>query len=187
MTHATLLLSVSVLLVLLGMAVASDVRRRRIANRLVLCGLLLALALHALALSGGSAGLAGSTVWAPLAGLLAGGLALLPLYLLRACGAGDVKLMAVVGAFVGPSAALVAALCTLVAGGVLSLAFMIARGIAARTLANLRGMVAAWSAGLRTGHGVQLPPPLDATAARLPYAVAIACGTVCALAWHAPG
>lgn len=181
MTYAAILLSLNVLAILLGMAVASDLRERRIPNRLVVRGVLFALALHALALAGGGAGFAGSTAWAPLAGLFVGGAALLPLYVLRACGAGDVKLMALVGAFVGPGTVLVAVVCTLVAGGVLSLAYMLARGVAARTLANLRGMLFAWSLNLRGGQGVHLPP-LETTAARLPYAVAIACGAACALA-----
>ena len=186
MTSAVVLLSIGVLALLLGMAVRTDLLERRIPNALVVRGLLLALTLHALALLGGGAGLAGSSAWAPLAGLLVGGIALLPLYLVRACGAGDVKLMAVVGAFVGPSNALVAVLGTLVAGGILSLAFMLARGVAVRTLANLRGMLVSWSQGLRGGRGMHLPPPLEATAARLPYAVAIACGAACALTWRAP-
>ncbi len=43
-------------------------------------------------------------LWKALAGLGLGLLIMLPLYMLRALGAGDVKLMAMVGAFLGPNA-----------------------------------------------------------------------------------
>src|SRR5437867_3546861 len=114
-------LSLAGLATLLALAVVSDLRSRRIPNELVLTGLLLALGQHAAMLLAGQAPLAGEHAWSPLAGALAGGAALLPLYLLRASGAGDVKLMATVGAFVGAAAALTAALYTLLAGGVLEL------------------------------------------------------------------
>ena len=55
-----------------------------------------------------------------LAGLALGLLLLLPLYLLGACGAGDVKLMAMTGAFLGPQDALGAILMTFLAGGLLA-------------------------------------------------------------------
>lgn len=168
---------------LLG-AVGTDLASRRIPNRLVVTGLTVACALHAWALVAGAAPLAGTSAIAPLWGLLAAGAALLPLYLLRACGAGDVKLMAMVGAFVGPAVGVSAVLATLLAGGVLSLVFMLFRGVAAQTLTNLRDMVQVWHARMITGQGLAVPPPLQATAARLPYGVAIACGTGAALLWH---
>jgi prepilin peptidase CpaA len=175
-SHATPL----VLVVLLMVAVASDLRASRIPNRLVLSGLLLATLLHAAALLAGQTPLAGAALWACLTGALVGGAALMPLYVLRACGAGDVKLMAMVGAFVGPGVVLSAALYTLVAGGVLSLAVMALRGVTAQTLANLRFLLTDWGQRATTGQGVRMAP-LATTAARLPYAVAIAAGTLAAL------
>jgi prepilin peptidase CpaA len=175
------------LLVLAGLllgAVASDLASRRIPNRLVGAGLVTAFALHAWALLAGGAPLAGASWAAPLWGLLAAGAALMPLYLLRACGAGDVKLMAMVGAFVGPMGGLSAVLATLLAGGVLSLVFMLFHGVAAQTLTNVRAILVTWHASLTTGHGGAVPPPMQATAARLPYGVAIACGTVATLLWR---
>jgi prepilin peptidase CpaA len=62
--------------------------------------------------------------WAPMAapaGWLVGLLVALPLYLARALGGGDVKLIAMVGAFVGPSHVLAAVLLIFITGGVLAL------------------------------------------------------------------
>jgi prepilin peptidase CpaA len=109
-------------------------------------------------------------------GGLALGLAIfLPLYLLRAMGAGDVKLMAMAGAFLGYAAILEAALWVLLTGGALALLFALRRGVARRMAANLREMLfsAAASVQLRTLPDFSTGPQ---TAARLPYAVAIALG-----------
>jgi len=170
---------------LLG-AVVFDLRSRRIPNRLVLAGIGLALALHAAAAITGSPALAGHAWWAPLAGLGSGLAVMLPLYLLRATGAGDVKLMAMVGTFIGAPATLAAALCTFAAGGLLSLVFMFGRGVAAQALANVRFLLTDWMVRAGSGQGAGLAP-LHATAARLPYGVAIAAGTAASLLWHPAG
>lgn len=172
----------TLLVALLAGAVVVDLRSRRIPNRLVLIGIALAFIAHAIALGTGSVPLAGPAWWSPLAGLLSGFALLMPLNLLRATGAGDVKLMAMVGAFVGAPAVLVATLYTLLAGGLLSLVFMLGRGVAAQTLANVRFLLTDWALRLGTGQGARLAP-LQTTAARLPYAVAIALGTGAALLW----
>lgn len=164
---------------LLG-AVATDLRSRRIPNALVFAGTCLAFLVHTLALATEAPALAGARWWAPLAGWGVGLLALMPLYLVRALGAGDLKLLAMVGAFVGAPTVLAAALYTLLAGGVLSLLVMLGRGVAARTLDNLRFLLTDWALRARSGHGIAMAP-LATTAARLPYAVAISAGTVVAL------
>jgi len=90
--------------------------------------------------------------------------------------------MAMVGAFVGVQTVLTAALYTLLAGGLLSLVFMLGRGVAAQALANVRFLLTDWALRASTGQGARLAP-LHTTAARLPYAVAIALGTGAALLW----
>lgn len=167
---------------LLLSAVIVDLRSRRIPNTLVLTGLVLAFIAHTVALGTGSMPLAGPAWWAPLAGLLTGLASLLPLYLLQATGAGDVKLMAMVGAFIGVQSVLTATLYTLLAGGLLSLVFMLGRGVTAQTLTNVRFLLTDWALRASTGQGARLAP-LQTTAARLPYAVAIALGTGAALLW----
>lgn len=111
------LLSVTALALLLGLAIASDLRAHRIPNRLVGLGLAAALMLHAWSLAAGTVPLAGTHWWSPLAGAAVGAALLLPLHLAGGMGAGDVKLMAMAGAFVGARSAAWAALYALVLGG----------------------------------------------------------------------
>jgi prepilin peptidase CpaA len=172
--------TIGLLLSLLLVAVVTDLRSRRIPNALVLTGICLALVAHALTLRAEVPALAGPLWWAPVAGLAVGLAALMPLYLLRALGAGDLKLLAMVGAFVGTPAVLWAAVYTLLAGGLLSLAMMFGSGVAARTFANLRFLMTDWALRWHSGRGVAMAP-LDTTAARLPYALAISAGTLMAL------
>src|SRR5688572_31460556 len=107
-----------------------------------------------------------------LGGLGLGLAALLPLYLLRAAGAGDAKLMAMVGAFLGPIGALGAVLATFFAGLLLSL-LVIARG-------RLAGAVTRNFQLMALGG---FDPARDA-AAKLPYSAAIAIGTAAFIAWR---
>ena len=100
-----------VLVVVLA-AAATDIHRRRIPNWLTLSGVCAGLALNTF-LSGWR-GL-GTSV----AGLLLGFGAYLLLYALRAMGAGDVKLMAALGAIIGPENWVAVFLASAVAGGVL--------------------------------------------------------------------
>ncbi|WPC67759.1 prepilin peptidase [Rhodoferax ferrireducens] len=172
----------TLLIALLLSAVISDLMSRRVPNTVVLTGLVLAFIAHTIALCMGSVPLAGRNWWAPLTGLLTGLASLMPLYLLRATGAGDVKLMGMVGAFIGAQSVLTATVYTLLAGGLLSLVFMLGRGVAAQTLANVRFLLTDWALRASSGQGARLAP-LQTTAARLPYAVAIALGTGAALLW----
>jgi prepilin peptidase CpaA len=174
---ATICLAVVVLA-----AVVFDLRWRRVPNKLVLLGMVLAMLLHMLALSQGTRPLAGESVWSALAGLAVGLALMLPLYLIRAMGAGDVKLMAMVGAFVGTTAVVNAAVYTLLAGGLLALIFMFSRGVAAQTFSNLRYLLTDWMVRVGSSQGAEFAP-LVKTAARLPYAVAIASGTAASLLW----
>ena len=65
-------------------------------------------------------GTSGITVAASFLGIFLGLLLMMPGYTLGATGAGDVKLMAAVGAIVGPALVLSAFLFTAIAGGVLA-------------------------------------------------------------------
>ena len=58
--------------------------------------------------------------------------------------------------------------------------------MAAQTLANVRFILTDWAQRATTGQGARLAP-LEHTAARLPYAVAIALGTAAALTWPLGG
>jgi len=105
----------------LCVAVVTDVRSRRIPNWLT--GSMM-VAGFALAVSGLSAVTPGQAALGILTGL---GL-MLPGHIIGATGAGDVKLMGGVGAFVGPALALNAFLGTALAGGVFAVAVALRRG-----------------------------------------------------------
>jgi prepilin peptidase CpaA len=155
-------------------AVASviDLRTGRIPNLLTLgaavLGLLVAATTH---------GLPG--MWGSLAGWLVGCGLFLPFFLLGGMGAGDVKLLAAIGAWLGPSTTMFAALYTGVAGGVMALVLSAARGYLTQLIMNLWGLLIFWRiAGVRPMPGLTLR---TAASPRLPYALPIAAGTVAAL------
>lgn len=160
--------NVATLMTLLGVAAWFDIKSRRIPNWLVLTGLISSLGIQLLFSSGGV------SAWG--LGILAGFGLFLPLYLVHAMGAGDVKLMAVVGGFLGPAAAVDVVLTTLVAGGVLAIAVALWSGALRHTLANVRFLMV--DTMFKTLHGgsarIDAPPT---SAGNLPYAVAIAAGT----------
>lgn len=174
---------------LLAAAVWHDVRSRRIPNRLVFPGALLGMLINSVPLQveGWLAPVA-TPLGLPmaLAGFAAGLALLLPMYALKAMGAGDVKLLAMTGAFLGPYAVAIVMLFSLLAGGVMAV------------------LVAAWNGTLRrvTANSYQLllqslmrgvagdVPRIDAPAlpsGKLPYAIAIAAGTAIYLALAARG
>ncbi|MFA9218672.1 MAG: prepilin peptidase [Sphingomonadaceae bacterium] len=173
-------LPLALLLVLLALAVLSDLRTRRIPNPLVFGGALLGILLNAALPSGaglfiepfGAIGLLSA-----LAGLALGLALLLPMYMLRAMGAGDVKLMAMLGAFVGPGAIVGIVVLTLLAGGVLALLVALFSGRLLPLLRNSYHLML--HSMLRSMHGEtgQLEAPA-APSGKLPYAVAIAAGAL---------
>jgi prepilin peptidase CpaA len=75
-------------------------------------------------------------------GVALGLFALLPLYLIRVLGAGDVKLMAMVGAFLGLPGTLHALALVLVTGGSSPLRIALSRRIGRQVLANLKQITA---------------------------------------------
>ena len=111
-------LLITTLLALLAVALLSDIRERLIPNQLVVTGLLLGLAGHAW-----FAGIGGLTIAA--SGALVGLLCLLPFYVFGRLGAGDVKLMAMCGAFLGPLQVTAASVASLLAGGVIGVAWFL--------------------------------------------------------------
>ena len=113
----------------------------------------------------------------------AAGLALfLPLFAVGALGAGDVKLLAAFGAWLGPAGVLVAALCASILGGVMAVAVAAVNGNLGRALRNVGTILNMWRVmGPRRIEGLTLD---DAPGPRLAYAVPIAAGAVVALFWR---
>ena len=156
-----------VLAVGLGAATAIDLKSRRIPNGLTagMAGIGIGLAVS---------GTSGVSVGASLAGFVLGLLLMMPGYTLGATGAGDVKLMAGVGAIVGPAMVMSAFLFTAIAGGVLAVIVASQRQRLTATLAR--------TGRLMTAPG-SAPQEIKAApaASRFAYGPAIAIGSVLAV------
>lgn len=161
-----------VLLVLLAAAAACDWRSYRIPNLLTGAGIVFALVYNTAVPPAMHAG----WTWAP-AGMLLGFGALLPVYAIGAMGAGDVKLMAMVGAFLGLQGTAYALFFSVLAGGIAALALALRQRMLAQMMANtgaiLRDLL--WSA-VASGKP-RLQPGQAPSAGRLAYGVSIAFGT----------
>jgi prepilin peptidase CpaA len=150
------------LAVLVTVAGTWDWRARRIPNWLTVSGLV-----------------AGFAFNAPLSAAKGLGVALLvylPLYLLRAVGGGDLKLMAAMGALAGPDTWLVLFVLQAVLGGVVALALVIAKRRLRQTASNI-------------GHILRSAPRVEAPHAQRPEldighekAITMPRGTVIAVA-----
>ena len=168
-TSATAVVSLAVLGGLLAAAVWHDVRSHRIPNAVVFSGMAIALTLHALA----PAGIGLPTAFC---GLLVGLCAFLPLYLIGAAGAGDIKLMAMTGAFLGPVDAVCAVISTAIAGALLALMCALHARAVKRMAGNLRLIGFSLAARLMAVEGPSFDPQRDSVA-KTPYGLAIASGT----------
>jgi Flp pilus assembly protein protease CpaA len=102
---------------LLTAAVVTDLRTRRIPNRLLLLGAGAAVALDVIGWVSQVPPPARVALVHGLAGMGVGALWLLPGYLLGRTGGGDVKLLAVAGAFLGPAGVAMAGLYAMAIGG----------------------------------------------------------------------
>jgi prepilin peptidase CpaA len=144
-----------------------DVSTSRIPNKLTFPTAALAILYHALAPSG--AGLSHAAL-----GLLVGLLVFLPLFALGAMGAGDVKLMAAVGAWIGATSIIYVALYGSIAGGVFAVIVALRRRYFKQALTNVKMLLTYWWV-----EGVKPFPALtleSKESLRLPYALAIAAG-----------
>jgi prepilin peptidase CpaA len=162
----------------LGVAVFGDLRTRRIPNALVATGIALGFLFQTLAPSGDGLFARWWGAIGPLHGLygLLAGLALfLPFYLLRALGAGDVKLLGMVGVWFGPRPMIGVFLLTLLAGGVLALTVALCNRSLGQALGNVRFMITDTVVRVVTGASGQVTAPAR-TSGRLPYALAVAVG-----------
>jgi prepilin peptidase CpaA len=155
-----------------GGACITDWRSRRVPNVLTFGAALAAFVVFGV--SGGLRGLAWSA-----AGWLVGCLLFLPWFLLRGMGGGDVKLLAALGAWLGPGLVVWVALYGAVAGGVLAVAVALYRGYLRAMVRNVWNLLMFWRLA-----GIQPHPELtlaSAASPRLPYAFPIMAGAVAAL------
>lgn len=164
----------AILTVILVLSTITDIQNHRIPNVLSLGGVAIGI-IYLTSIQG----LDGLIISLQGMGL---GLALfLPFYMLRGMAAGDVKLMAAVGTFVGPKLALAAVAGTLISGAVLAFAYAIYIGGAAMLLQRYGNMAKA----MISTHQLTYfkPTENDAGSKRFPYAAAILVGTYAGIWW----
>ena len=118
-------------------------------------------------------GIGGLSLGASLAGLALGLALMLPGHLIGATGAGDVKLFAAAGAFVGPAHILMAFIYTALAGGVIAVAVSVYRRRLRQTVSGAALLIATVGA---TAPAIESPLENN----RFAYAPAIAVGTMLA-------
>ena len=161
-----------VLLALVLCAAIFDARFRRIPNWLTVSGVVAGLALNTF-LDPVMRGLLFS-----LKGLGLGFGVYLVLHLLRAMGAGDVKLMAAVGSITGAANWFGIFVITAIIGGILSIVVSVAKGRLGKTLFNV-GFILSEMKNLRPAYlkNEELDVKSD-KALRLPHGVVIAAGTL---------
>lgn len=160
------------LVAVLAIAVYTDWRWRKIFNWLTLPALLLGLILSAV--FGGGSGLLMSLAGAG----TAFGVFLL-LFLFGGMGGGDLKLMTAIGAWLGFPLILIDMLYVALAGGVLGVAFALQAGAMRQVMSNIYHF---FSVALIPG--VKPTEILNKSAApKFPYGLAIAAGTILALAF----
>ncbi len=161
-----------VLLLMVVTAAITDLAIRKIPNKLLLAAVCALLGLHLIHP-------APTSVLSTLGGAAIGFALFLPLYVVRGMAAGDVKLMATVGLFLGPAQTLHACILTWCVGGVMALVIILFTRRWSAAYNNLRNLLL--PVLLRMG-----PPPQGAPAREsvgsMPYGLAIALSTLWLLA-----
>lgn len=149
-----------------GIGALIDLRTRRLPNPLTM-------GLAAIGVAYAACGIGDLSIGASLAGLALGLALMLPGHLIGATGAGDVKLFAAVGAFIGPVHILSAFLYTALAGGGLAVLISIMRRRLRQTVGSTARLIATAGA-----NAPAIESPLEHN--RFAYAPAIAVGTLLA-------
>ena len=166
---------IATLLVLLAVAVITDLKSHRIPNILLAPALSLALLFHTM--HGGPGGL-----MMAIGGLALGLAMLMPLYLVGGMGAGDVKLLGVVGCFLGPWGAVIAGMGTMMVGAVFGIVVIAWRHIRLVPAIHAAQMPSPSAGESHTSADLSLLESRNPLT-HIAYAPAIAVGTVTAL-WY---
>ena len=146
-------------------ATVIDLRTRRIPNELTA-------AMTGVGIAMAATGASDVSVAGSFLGFAVGLLLMMPGYGLGATGAGDVKLMAAVGAIVGPGLVVTAFLCTAIAGGLLAAAVAIHRRRLAVTLTGTGRLI---------GSGGRQQIQTATASNKFAYGPAIAAGSLIAM------
>lgn len=170
MSHSAL---ISAVVIAIGLAACIvDVRTRRIPNVLTFGAAVSGFVIQSL-VGGLDGALAAGGGW------LVGALLFLPFFALGGMGGGDVKLVAALGAWLGPREVLWLAAYSAIAGGVLGAIVAMVHGYLRTALRNVLAMLAYWrTVGIRPVPNLTLD---SAKTPRLAYAIPIFAGTVMTL------
>ena len=153
-------------------ACVTDLRTRRIPNVLTFGGALAGLAFHAA--TGGVGGFSQA-----IGGWTVGAMVFAIPFALGGLGGGDVKLLAALGAWLGPSTAIWLALYTGVAGGISAVVVALANGYLRTALTNVSVLLLHWHAnGLLAKHEISLE---GSSGPKLAYALPIFGGLLATL------
>ncbi|MDI5933993.1 prepilin peptidase [Halomonas kalidii] len=167
-------------LLLIWSAAVWDLRSRRIPNRLVMAGAAMGILLQVVVAGPGGA-------LAAITGLLVGLAILLPGYLIGFTGAGDAKLMAAVGTFLGPLGVLQAALASILVGGLIALGFAFSALIFRQSISPWHRYGLMFKTLTVTGKPLYIAPEEgEVMGKKFPFAVSIAIGTTGWMIWQWP-
>lgn len=173
-------LLLSLTLFLMGVAILIDLRWNRIPNALCLFFLLIGFSIQII-----HNGLSG--IFLAGAGAISGFLLFLPFYLLKGMAAGDVKMLASLGALLGPANTLYATGYTLIIGAALALLILLFKAFRCGGIKQTAQIILNYYRSLQLFIAAKtLVKPDHITSAlqnmRFPYSTAIASGSLIAMA-----
>jgi len=152
------------------MAVWQDLKYQRIPNQLIVLGICVGVGLMIFSNE--------MTLKEAALGFLVGLSLLMPFYVMRMLGAGDVKLMATIGLLVGYPAIMKIVLSTLICGALLSILIAIWHKELLNTFKNIFKYIKDHSIQISSGLTNNDPKLIDNEKIKLPYAAAIMLGTM---------
>jgi prepilin peptidase CpaA len=120
----------------------------------------------------------GPGLWLAVQGLFLGLLLLLPLYAVGGMGAGDVKLLAGVGAWIGPAVLWDAFVASAIAGALMAMAMMVFSGRLLTHLGRMRAIAVEWLVVRDPVVLAEIAAARKPSMTLLPYGIPIALGTL---------
>ena len=163
----------AILFAFLVTASVYDYRTHKIPNWLTASGIVIALIYNGAVPFSRDHGF----LWA-LGGLMVGFLVILPCYVLRIMGAGDVKLMAMVGAFLGVTDTLYAVIYSFFLGGIAALIFALYNHAMMRMLGNLKNITQMMILSTIGGFKPDLQIDQAKSVGKLAFGICISVGTI---------
>jgi len=159
--------------IVLIISAISDIRLHKIPNWLTYSAMIVGLLYHTC-----MKGLGG--LFFSIEGLCLGIAFLVVPYLMGVMGAGDTKLMGVVGGFLGPKGVFIAFLCTSVIGGIYAMTFLFLKRYLGKTA---QSSTVVFKISVFIKNFIYIPPPNRRQKPQLCYGLAIALGAIVTLAF----